>query len=104
MPEVRLTPEAAEELEQAAIWYEQECAGLGEKFIDAVESAIALLKEEFPPLVPLEGEAARQGVKQLLLHRFPFSLMVMPDEKGMIVLAVAHQHRKPFYWRNRTDA
>ena len=98
---VRLTPEAVEEFESAAIWYEQECAGLGEKFIDAVESGLALLEEDFPPLVSVDGEAGGKGVKQILLHRFPFSLIVLPDKYEMVVLAVAHQHRRPFYWSDR---
>ncbi len=40
MRKVRFTVEAAEELEQAAAWYEEECPGLGARFVDATESAL----------------------------------------------------------------
>jgi len=101
MPKVRLTEEAAEELEQAALWYEQECTGLGEKFVDAVESGLTLLRDDFPPLVPVDGEAGKKGVEQILLHQFPFSLIVLPGKNEMVVIAIAHQSRKPFYWSDR---
>lgn len=101
MGKIRFTEDAAEELEQAAAWYEQECSGLGAKFLDATESALTLLKEDFPPLAPVFGEADTKGVKQLLLHMFPFSLIVLPGNNEMIVVAVAHQHRRPLYWSDR---
>lgn len=101
MRKTRLTQEAANELEKAATWYEEECPGLGAKFIDAAENAMTLLQEDLPPLVPVYGEAGRRGVKQILLHRFPFSLIVLPRNDEMIIVAIAHQHRKPFYWSDR---
>ena len=103
MRKVLLTQEAAEELESAAVWYEQECSGLGAQFISAVESAFTLLTEDFPPLVPISGKAAKKGVKRLFLHRFPFSIIVLPGGDEIIVIAIAHQHRKPFYWADRVS-
>jgi toxin ParE1/3/4 len=103
MRKIRFTREAAEELEQAAAWYEEECSGLGARFINATENALTLLKEDFPPLVPVHGEAGKKGVKQVLLHKFPFSLIVLPGKDEMIVVAVAHQHRRPFYWSDRIN-
>lgn len=72
MRKILLTEEAAEELEQAALWYEQECIGLGERFTDAVESGLSLLKDDFPPLVPVDGEAGKKGVKKLSFINFLF--------------------------------
>ena len=43
MPVVKISPEAAEELEEAAAWYEYEQTGLGTRFLDAFESALQLL-------------------------------------------------------------
>tara|TARA_R110002167_G_scaffold2482_1_gene12554 strand:+ start:3108 stop:3422 length:315 start_codon:yes stop_codon:yes gene_type:complete len=103
MRKVRFTVEAAEELEQAAAWYEEECPGLGARFVDATESALTLLKEDFPPLAPAYGEAGKRGVNQILLHTFPFSLIVLPDGDVMVIVAVAHHHRKPLYWSDRIN-
>jgi hypothetical protein len=51
--EVEVSREAAIELEEAAIWYEKEQAGLGMRLIDAFEHAVQLLREPNPPLTPI---------------------------------------------------
>ena len=43
---VRVLAEAAEELEQAALWYEQESPDLGLRLIEAFENAVQLLRED----------------------------------------------------------
>jgi toxin ParE1/3/4 len=101
MKRIRYSKEAAEELSQAANWYETECTGLGAKFYHAVDGALQLLKEDSPPLVPIYGNAGVKGAKRLLLNRFPFSLIVLPTDDEIIILAVAHHHRRPNYWANR---
>jgi toxin ParE1/3/4 len=103
MQKIRLSPEAAEELEQAAIWYENEAQGLGARFIDTFENALTLLKEDYSPLIPLDGEAGSRGAKRIILHRFPFSLIVLPQKHEMIILALAHHSRKPAYWLDRLN-
>lgn len=98
---VRVSREAATELEEAASWYEQEEVGLGERLINAFELAIELLKEPNPPLVSATHSAAKSGAKQLILHRFPFSLVTIERNQAIIVVAFAHHSRKPGYWWRR---
>lgn len=98
---VRVSREAATELEEAASWYEQEEVGLGERLINAFEQAIELLEEPNPPLVPVTHNAAESGAKQLLLHKFPFSLVAIERNQAIIVVAFAHHSRKPGYWQRR---
>jgi hypothetical protein len=88
-------------LEEAASWYEQEEVGLGERLINAFEQAIQLLAEPNPPLVPVPHKAVESGAKQLILHRFPFSLITIKRNQTCIVVAFAHHSRKPGYWRRR---
>jgi toxin ParE1/3/4 len=99
--EVKVSREAARELEEAAAWYEKEESGLGERLIDAFEHATQLLKEPNPPLTPVTGEAADMGAKKLILHRFPFSLITIHNQQTITVVAFAHHARKPGYWRKR---
>ena len=101
MTRIRFSKEAAEEFKQAVNWYETECRGLGIRFYNSVDSALQLLKENSPPLVPIYGNAGVKGAKRLLLNRFPFSLIVLPTDDEVIILAVAHHHRRPGYWANR---
>ncbi|WP_144820863.1 hypothetical protein [Marinobacter piscensis] len=78
---VRVSREAATELEEASSWYEQEEVGLGERLINAFEQALKLLVEPNPPLVPVPHKAAESGAKQLILHGFPFSLVTSKETK-----------------------
>jgi len=76
MKQVKIGRDAAEEFQEAAAWYEKEQEGLGERFIAAFEHAIQLLREENPPLTPAEGGAGAKGARKLILHKFPFSVIV----------------------------
>ena len=39
------------------------------------------------------------------LNRFPYSLIYACTTTGeIVILAVAHQHRKPYYWRDQIRA
>jgi hypothetical protein len=98
---VRVSREAAIELEEAAAWYEKEQAGLGNRLINAFEHAIQLLREPNPPLTPVLGDAARLGAKKLILHRFPFSVVTVQYDQIIYVVAFAHHSRKPGYWNER---
>jgi len=101
MPNVKISPEAAQELEEAAAWYEHEQAGLGVRFLDAFEHAFQLLEEPNPPLLSMDGEAGKRGVQRLLLHKFPFSLIVTEMHESLVIAALAHHSRKPGYWKER---
>ena len=69
MQRVKISPEAAQELEEAAAWYEEEQAGLGSRLILSFENALKLLNEPSPPMTSVEGEAAKLGAKKLILHK-----------------------------------
>ncbi|MEO0249066.1 MAG: type II toxin-antitoxin system RelE/ParE family toxin [candidate division WOR-3 bacterium] len=89
--------EAAEaELNEAADFYDLESPGLGSVFIDEMQRAIGRISE-FPEAAPL----VRGRVRKKPMAKFPYSLVysVRPDE--IRILAVAHQKRRPFYWRGR---
>lgn len=99
--EIEIGKEAAAELEEAAAWYEQEQAGLGFGLVNAFENAVRLLREPNPPLTPVLGEAASLGAKKLILHRFPFSLVIVQSRQKIIIVALAHHARRPGYWTER---
>jgi len=98
MPRVRIDDAAAQELAEATAWYEAESPGTGERLLDAFEAAVSLLREEPLPLATATGEAGRLGAKRLLLHRFPFDVIVVEEGEELVVMAVAHQSRRPGYW------
>lgn len=101
MTKVRISRDAARELEEAVQWYEQESPGLGGRLVNAFEHATGLLRGKMPPLLPVDGAARKLGAKRIILRRFPFSLIVIQRSDEYIVAALAHHSRKPGYWHER---
>jgi plasmid stabilization system protein ParE len=93
---VRVTAAADLELNEAADYYDQESAGLGGAFLDAVEHAVVQLAE-----YPESAVTLRDAVRKQLLVKFPYALLYSVRDDGVRILAVAHQMRRPFYWRGR---
>ncbi|OGC06143.1 hypothetical protein A2V82_02300 [candidate division KSB1 bacterium RBG_16_48_16] len=89
--------EAAEaELNETADFYDRVSIGLGAEFIKEIWRAIENIKQ-FPEASPL----IRDRVRKKTLMRFPYSLIYSIRPGEIRILAVAHQKRRPFYWRDR---
>jgi len=84
---------ARQELEDAVRYYELEYAGLGSKFKEEVRKA-ALRIATYTKSWSIE----RGNVRKCLLHRFPYKVMYSLEEDHILVIAIAHQHRRPDYW------
>ena len=89
-------PLADAELTDATAFYEAATPGLGEDFLQEVERLLALLD-----VYPDVGQERADGVHTLAARRFPFTLIYELSGGQPIVLAVAHQRRKPRYWADR---
>lgn len=98
---VRFSAEASAELEDAAVWYDEQRPGLGEAFIDAVEAAIVLLVDWPQTGTPVDGLAADLDVRRAPVSRFPYHLAYLIADDHLRVLAVAHDRRRPRYWAPR---
>jgi toxin ParE1/3/4 len=87
---------AEAEINEAADFYDLRSPGLGTVFIDEVQRVIKMISQ-FPEAATL----IRGRARKVPLIKFPYSLVysVRPDE--IRLLAVAHQKRRPFYWRGR---
>ena len=44
------------------------------------------------------------GTRRIVLDRFPFNLFYRVTGDEVVVVAVAHQKRRPGYWASRTRA
>lgn len=96
MMRVIFTRYAKQELEDAVRYFELEYAGLGRRFKEEVRRA-ALRIAEYPQAWSVE----RGEVRKCLLHKFPYKLLYSVEHDHILVIAVAHQHRKPDYWIDR---
>lgn len=87
---------AAGELNEASAYYAQARPGLGEAFIVEVEQAVAALAAS-----PHAGTEVESDVRWWLVKRFPYSVLYRLHDDQIRILAIAHQKRRPFYWRGR---
>ena len=93
---VRFLEIAEIELDEAINWYGVQAPGLGDAFLIEVLSAadrIVRFPEAWHPL----GE----GIRRCRLGRFPYGRIYALDDGDILVLAVAHLHRRPDSWRDR---
>ena len=93
---VRFLQIAEMELDQAIHWYGAQAPGLDNAFLIEVLSAADRISR-FPDAWHSLGE----GVRRYRLSRFPYGLIYTLDNGDILVLAVAHLHRRPDYWRDR---
>jgi toxin ParE1/3/4 len=95
-PPLRFHPAALRELEEGAAFYNLEGPGLGSAFLDEIDHALRQIGT-FPDSSPLVLGPVRKKV----VGGFPYSVIYSEIDETVVVLAVAHQRRRPFYWRDR---
>ena len=89
---------AERELEDSVRYYELEYSGLGKKFKDEVRKAVKRIVD-----YPVAWSIERGEVRKYLLHKFPYKILYSIESDHILVIAVAHQHRKPDYWVGRKE-
>lgn len=92
----RFHPDAQAEYEQSVLYYESQQAGLGERFIDCVETAIDSIMSA-PDMWP----ELESPVRRRLTRVFPYAILYVPLPDHVLILAVMHCHQKPGYWSAR---
>ena len=88
---------AAEEAREAVDHYDAITQGLGDRFNNELRAAVRLI-EEYPEASPVIAKAIRKKV----LLEFPYTVFYRITDEEVLILAVAHQLRRPGYWRSRT--
>ena len=70
--------------------------GLGRRLFEEVRAAVRTL-ETYPEM----GTPRNHGTRRILLARFPFDLVYIIEAESIVILALAHQRRRPGYWKGR---
>ena len=92
-----LHPGAESDLREAAEYYRERAgAALAQAFFAEFENAMGLLLQH-----PLLGALWLHGKRRLVMKHFPYAVIYTVADRGIRVLAVAHQSRRPGYWRKR---
>lgn len=92
----KFLPEADEEFREAARYYETEAPGVGLAFIAEVHRVISFVVSH-----PRSTKRVRGSIRSKVLFHFPYSLLYSIEPDLILIVAVAHQKRRPIYWRNR---
>jgi plasmid stabilization system protein ParE len=93
---VILHPEAEREYLTSLEWYLQRSPTAAANFADEIERAIEMIVQ-----TPERWPAYYTVCKRYVLRQFPFSIIYRVFPSRVFVLAVAHGHRRPGYWRKR---
>ena len=96
MTRYRYLPAAREDLNEAAAFYEASVPGLGDAFLDDVERAIESIRES-----PRIGAPIGRAFRRAILRRFPFTIVYAEDNDELVIVAIAHDRRRPGYWLGR---
>ena len=94
--EVRLRPEAEQDLADAAAWYEEQRQGLGHEFLDEVLTMLSNIAE-----TPLMYPDVHRNTRRAIVHRFPFSVYFRVENATIVTVAIMHGSRNPRRWKNR---
>ena len=94
---VIFTLPARAELIDAQDWYENEAAGMGRRFRQAVDAVIERMSAS-----PRQFPVIYRNVRRALLRRFPYALMFVIDlDDTLTVIASFHGSRDPAHWQKR---
>ena len=93
---IRFIKSALAEVDDAVAWYESQLHGLSMQFLDDFDRAIRRISA-----YPLANAEIEQGLRRCLLAKFPYGIIYGLDAETIVVIAVAHLHRKPRYWIDR---
>jgi len=96
--EVKFLKLAQAEFDDAIAFYESEQSGLGKRFRAEVLRSVSRIIE-FPSAYQEFGQSTRR----CLIAKFPYGLIYHhdADQSEILIMAVAHLHRRPDYWTSR---
>lgn len=87
---------AEEELLNEIAYLELQAQGLGRRFFNEIRRA-----EDRIAQFPESAQEIRSGIRKRTLRTFRYSLIYALEPDGVLILAVAHDYRRPGYWAGR---
>jgi plasmid stabilization system protein ParE len=83
---------AKTELEDARAYYNLQQKELGERFKEHIKESMDSIIQ-FPTLYP----KVTDELHRVVVHKFPYSIFYVQIDERIVIVSIAHQHRKPFY-------
>ncbi len=89
-------PDAEAEFDRATEYYEQLQPGLGIEFAEEIYATITRIIQ-----YPDAWSALSKNSRRCLVNRFPYGVVYQIKSRSLRIIAVAHLHRRPSYWKER---
>jgi toxin ParE2 len=86
---------ARRELRETVRYNNTQLPHLGEEFRDEAWETVRRIKEFPKAWHPLGG-----SIRRCQMRRFPYGIIYEPSDSEIVIIAIAHLHRKPEYWRS----
>jgi hypothetical protein len=95
--QVRIHELAAKEFDEGIEWYEIQSKGIGQQFKKSVIDNIEKIKKN-PEWFLVEAD----NIHKAYVAKFPYKILFTKENSNTIIIwAIAHMHRKPWYWEKR---
>jgi plasmid stabilization system protein ParE len=93
---LEIHPSALAEVKSALSWYLERNETTAVKFAAELNRGMDLVIA-----APRRWPQGEHGSRKFILRRFPFAIVYREKEAAIQVLAIAHGHRRPGYWKDR---
>ncbi len=93
-----LIPPADKELDEAIDYYNDQLTGLGEQFYTSFLDTIGYISQK-----PDTWKKIGANTRRINIKRFPYLILYVLDEQNILIACIAHQHRNPTYYMERSD-
>lgn len=93
---IEFHPDALAEADAAFEHYLAASHSIAVAFVEALEQARQAIQDS-----PETWAVYLYGTRRYLLSRFPFVIVYRATAKRIEIIAVAHGHREPGYWKSR---
>lgn len=94
--QVSFFEDALAEIEESRAWYRARSHSAEAAFLHEVDHAVSVLKD-----APHRWPAYLSGTRRYVFSTFPYSLIYFTEEDVVNIVALAHDKRRPGYWRKR---
>lgn len=94
--QARFLKPAEAEVDEAIAYFDAQREGLGDRFEQDLMETVAFVTER-----ALAGKPLTKQVRKFRLRRFRYNLIYVVEAREIVIVAVAHQRRRPGYWRSR---
>ena len=88
---------ALKEINEAVAFYDQRAAGLGSRFLRAIDAGLAAIERD-----PGRFAIFYADCRRFLVRDFPYRIIYRNNPGEIRILAISHTRRSPLHWLKRT--